>query len=293
MRRRILRIFVLLLALGALGLWITRPKADGPEALAGLTADLENGQQAFTAAGCASCHSADKASGPEKLILTGGQAFASPFGTFHAPNISPDPVAGIGGWSALDLWNAMHHGSAPDGRHYYPVFPYASYIHMTPQDAVDIHGYLMSLPASDVASKPHEVGFPFNIRASLGGWKLLFLREKFALSDPANAVEERGRYLVEGLGHCAECHSPRGPFGNLKRGADWMAGAANPAGGTFPDVATLDWSDADLRAYFESGFTPEYDVAGGHMALVIENLAALPAADRDAVVAYLNRLPLD
>ncbi|MGH1369055.1 MAG: c-type cytochrome [Maritimibacter sp.] len=291
--RILMRLIVALAVLALLGLWITRPRTDGPEALAGLTADLARGERAFTAAGCASCHMKEGATGADSLVLSGGQHFASPFGTFTAPNISPDETAGLGAWSALDLWNALHHGTSPKGAHYYPVFPYASYIKMTPQDAVDIHGYLMTLPPSDVASLPHDVGFPFNIRASLGGWKLLFLRDEFVMEGDLNEVETRGRYLVEAMGHCAECHSPRGLLGNLKTGADWMSGADNPAGGKFPDVAGLDWSESELEEYFTSGFTPDFDVAGGHMALVVNNLAALPASDRAAIIAYIERLPLD
>lgn len=291
--RMAVRAVLVLAVLAALGLWITRPKTDGPEVLAGLAPDMARGELAFTAAGCASCHMAEGAKGEAALVLAGGQHFASPFGTFTAPNISPNPEHGIGEWSALDLWNALHHGSTPNGQHYYPVFPYGSYIRMTPQDAVDIHGYLMSLPPSKLASQPHDVGFPFNIRAALGGWKLLFLRENFVMQGELTEMETRGRYLVEAMGHCAECHSPRGPLGNLKTGSNWMSGAPNPAGGKFPDVAGLDWSREELEEYFTSGFTPEFDVAGGHMALVVENLASLPAQDRSAIIAYLARLPLD
>lgn len=296
MRRWIVRLVVLACLAAALGLWITRPRADGPEALAGLAPNLENGQQVFTAAGCASCHADETASGADKLVLSGGQHFPSPFGTFTAPNISQDPSQGIGTWSATDLWNALHHGTSPEGQHYYPVFPYASYIRMQPQDVVDLHAYLTTLPADATPSQPHDIPFPFSIRASLGGWKLLFLREGWVMEGDLSPTETRGREIVEAMGHCAECHSPRNILGGVKTGADWLTGAPNPSGrGTFPDLTppALDWSSQDLVAYFTSGFTPDFDSAGGHMALVVENLAALPESDRAAVAAYLGRLPLD
>jgi len=295
MRRWLIRLVLLALALVVAGLWITRPKSDGPEVLAGLSGDLARGEVVFTAAGCASCHMAPEAEGDARLVLAGGQRFPSPFGSFTAPNISPDPGAGIGGWSALDLWNAMHHGTSPEGRHYYPAFPYASYIRMTPQDVVDLHTYLQTLPADPTPSAAHAVPFPFNIRASLGGWKLLFLREGWVMDGDLSPEEARGRMLVEAMGHCAECHSPRNALGGVKTGADWLTGAPNPAGrGSFPDLTppALDWSQAELVEYFTSGFTPDYDVAGGHMAHVVENLAHLPESDREAIAAYLGRLPL-
>jgi len=296
MRRWLVRLFLLALVAVAAGFWLTRPHSDGDAVLSGLTADASRGQQVFTAAGCASCHMADGASGEAKLVLAGGQRFASPFGSFTAPNISMDPDHGIGNWSALDLWNALKHGTSPDGQHYYPVFPYASYIRMTPQQVVDLHAYMQTLPADATPSAPHDVPFPFNIRAALGGWKLLFLREGWVMTGDLTAEESRGRELVEALAHCGECHSPRNALGGVQTGAAWLTGAPNPAGrGTFPDLTppALDWSTADLVEYFTSGFTPDYDVAGGHMSLVIENLGALPESDREAIAAYLKRLPLD
>ncbi len=273
--------------------WITAPETADASVLDGISPDAAAGEQVFYAGGCASCHSAPGAEGEAKLVLAGGQAFPSPFGTFHAPNISPHSEAGIGGWSALDLWNAMHHGTSPQGAHYFPAFPYASYARATPQDVVSLHAYLKTLPASDTASKRHEVGFPFNIRRSLGGWKLLFLRGDWVLDAPdLSEVELRGRYLVEALGHCGECHTPRNALGGLELGA-WLGGAPNPTGkGTIPNITPgkLDWSEADIAEYLRSGFTPDFDTAGGHMVNVIENTSKLPESDRAAIAAYLKRV---
>jgi mono/diheme cytochrome c family protein len=296
MRRLLTRLVMLIVLIAAGGLWLTRAQRDGEAALAGLTPDLAHGEWVFNAAGCASCHMEEGASGEAQHVLKGGQHFASPFGTFTAPNISSDAEAGIGNWSALDLWNALHNGTSPEGRHYYPVFPYGTYTRMQPQDVVDLHAYLATLPADPTPSGPHDLPFPFNILLALGAWKLLYLDRGWVMQGDLNAEEQHGRYLVEALGHCAECHTPRGALGGLKTGADWLTGAPNPDGrGSFPDLTppAMSWSQSDLVAYFETGFTPDFDVAGGHMAYVVENLSKLTDADRSAIAAYLKRLPLD
>lgn len=294
--RWIFRLAAIAVIVIAAGLWITRPRADGPEVMAGLEADAARGETVFIAAGCASCHMAEGASGDAKLVLSGGQAFPSQFGTFHAPNISMDPQAGIGGWSATELWNALHHGTSPDGRHYYPALPYTGYIHLAAQDVLDLHAYMQGLPADPTPSQPHDLPFPFSIRASVGGWKLLFLRDDWAMAGDLTPELKRGRMIVEGMAHCADCHSPRGLLGQVRRGADWLTGAPNPGGrGSYPDLTppALSWSADELVEYFTSGFTPDFDSAGGHMALVVENMASLPESDRAAVAAYLKALPLD
>lgn len=285
---------LLVLAVVALGLFwfVTRPAPLPADALDGLTPDLAKGEQVFWAGGCAACHAAAEARGEAKLVLAGGQRFPSPFGTFVAPNISNDPAAGIGGWSALDLANAMLRGVSPRGEHYYPVFPYASYTKAALQDIVDLRAYLATLPADATPSAPHEVGFPFSIRRGLGAWKALYLDPAWVVSGELTPAEARGRYLAEALGHCGECHTPRGPFGGMER-ARWLAGGPVPGGkGNFPNItpAKLTWSERDIVEYLTSGFTPEFDSAGGHMALVVENTAHLPESDRAAIAAYLKRV---
>lgn len=294
MARRGLKI-VGALALAGLAAFVllTQPRRLPDDALAGITGDPTRGARVFYAGGCASCHAAANATGEAKLVLAGGQSFPSPFGTFIAPNISPDPQNGIGGWSALDLANAMMRGVSPEGAHYYPVFPYASYIHADLQDIADLHAFLMTLPQVATPSPPHQVGFPFNIRSSLGGWKALFLKESWVVDGDLTDQQERGRYLVEGLGHCAECHTPRNALGGLERGR-WLAGGPVPGGkGNFPNItpAKLKWSEAEVIEYLTSGFTPDFDSAGGHMALVVENTAQLPPEDRAAIAAYLQIVP--
>lgn len=292
MKGRFWLLAVLALA-GTAALYFTAPKRLDADALADLVPDLAAGAQVFLAGGCASCHSAPNATRDTRLLLAGGQAFSSDFGTFYAPNISPDPEAGIGKWSALDLANAMRHGTSPDGKHYYPVFPYVSYGRVSLQDIVSLHAYIMNLPAMPNESRKHDVGFPFSIRAILGGWKLLFKSTDWVLEQAETPELERGRYLVEALGHCAECHTPRNFLGGLKT-SRWLAGAPNPTGkGRVPNITRekLKWSDADILYYFSTGFKPDFDTVGGLMVEVVENLSQLPEADLNAIIAYLRAVP--
>ena len=290
MRRLIRWVIVLAICLGA-ALFITRPRFAAPNLLDGLVADPARGSVVFAAMGCASCHMAENDSTPD--ALPGGRQFVSDFGTFIAPNISPDPTYGIGAWSDLEIATAVLHGTSPRGQHLYPAFPYSSYARTTPQDIVDLIGHLRSLPPQAEPNAPHQVGFPFNIRAALGGWKLLFAGSGWVLQGNLTETEQRGRYLVEGLGHCAECHTPRNLLGGLKR-SKWLTGATNPSGkGRIPGITLdqLDWSDADVIAYLTTGFTPDFDSVGGSMAEVVDNLSQLPRSDVEAIVAYLRRVP--
>ncbi|QYK40206.1 MAG: cytochrome c [Paracoccaceae bacterium] len=291
---RLGRILLGLIILGAgAGWWLTGARALPPSATAGLSGDADRGEAVFHAAGCASCHMAPGATGEAQRVLSGGQRFATAFGTFIAPNISPDPAQGIGDWSLADFASAVQRGVSPEGQHYYPAFPYAAYGRASLQDIADLWAFWPRLPADATPSLPHEVGFPFNIRRSLGGWKLLFGGGDWALAGNLTPTEGRGRYLVEALAHCGECHTPRNALGGLDR-ARWLAGAPNPSGpGRVPNITpgALDWSEEDIVAYLTTGFTPEYDVAGGHMAHVVENMARLPETDRAAIAAYLKRVP--
>ena len=275
------------IAAAALGWWLSAPERVDSALFDGLTGDAARGEPVFIAAGCASCHHAPEAE--DKRVLSGGQRFVSEFGTFLAPNISPHPETGIGAWSLEDFGNAVMKGVSPAGAHYYPAFPYTAYGRMTAQDVADLWAYMQTLPQDATPSQPHEVGFPFNIRRSVGLWKTLFVTPDWVIAD----APERGRYLVEALAHCGECHSPRNAFGALDA-TRWMAGAPNPSGrGTIPALTPdkFDWSETDIAYYLETGFTPDFDSAGGHMAAVIRNFAKLPASDREAVAAYLKVLP--
>lgn len=281
---------VIVAILGAIGAWVfSRPERIPEQAVAALSGDAERGETVFRAGGCASCHAAPGSD--DTLTLAGGYRIQSPFGTFVAPNISPS-AQGIAGWSVHDLANALMAGVSPEGRHYYPSFPYTTYIRMSLRDVADLKAFLDTLPGSDAISQPHELRFPFTIRRGLGLWKRLNLKQGW-VADAADAQARRGRYLVEALGHCGECHTPRDVTGGLDT-ARWLQGAPNPSGkGKIPAInaANLDWSAPDIAYYLETGFTPDYDSAGGNMVRVIENMAHLTPGDRAAIAAYVKSVP--
>jgi mono/diheme cytochrome c family protein len=299
-KRLALALGVAAVAGAGIALAITAPRpvaAERLDAIASLEGDAAAGETLFWAGGCASCHAAPDAEGEAKLLLSGGVRLASDFGTFIAPNISPDPDTGIGNWTIADFTNAMLAGVSPKGEHYYPAFPYTSYTRMTDQDIADLFAFLNTLPPSDVASLPHQIGFPFNIRRSLGGWKFLYFSDqpRVTLGGPDTEIA-RGQYLVEGPGHCGECHTPRNLIGGFVSDA-WLSGAQNPDGdGVIPNItpgskSIGDWSKSDIAYYLESGFTPDFDSAGGSMVDVQENMAKLTSGDREAIAAYLKALP--
>lgn len=286
-------------ALAGAAFWfLTAPeRIDGEQRVALAAGDPVRGEQVFWAGGCASCHAAPGATGEARLQLGGGERLETPFGTFVAPNISSDPRDGIGQWSTEDLANAMLKGVSPGGSHYYPAFPYTSYARMQPSDISDLHAFMKTLPAVAGKAPPHEIGFPYNLRRGLGLWKRLYLDPAPVVS-LAEADEQvlRGQYLVEGPGHCGECHTPRDVFGGIDRGR-WLAGGPSPEGrGSIPNITPGGsgfgaWSVEDIANYLETGFTPEFDSAGGKMASVVQNMANLPASDREAIAAYLKAIP--
>ena len=296
MMRTIFFLAVLAIAGMSVAWWATAPvRVDAP-LFAALEPQIDAtaGEAVFNASGCASCHKPTEAAATDGApILSGGKAFASDFGTFYAPNISSDPTHGIGAWTLEQFASAVKHGTSPDGQHYYPAFPYTTYVHMSAADIGNLYAYMQTLPASDQPSRTHDVGFPFNIRRSLGGWKMLFVNANWVRTEAPSVELERGRYLVEALGHCAECHTPRNALGGLDRG-QWMRGAPNPSGsGKIPSLhpADLQWSALDITAYLTSGFTPEFDTAGGGMVDVIENISKLPETDIQAIAQYLVTIP--
>ena len=272
---------------------LTRPDPLPDRSFAGLEGDAGRGEAVFWAAGCASCHAAEGAQGEDMLVLAGGRALVTDFGTFRAPNISTDPDHGIGGWSLAEFANAMLRGVSPDGQHYYPSFPYASYRLARPEDVADLKAFMDGLPASDRANDAHDLPFPYSLRRGIGLWKRLALPEGWAVPGPLAEDEDRGRYLAEALAHCGECHTPRGRTGVMDR-SRWLAGAPNPSGaGRIPGLtpAQLTWSQSEVAGYLATGFTPSFDSAGGTMAAVVASLGRLPQEDLQAIAAYLQRVP--
>jgi len=276
---------------GAFGWYLTAPTLRSTATAETLTGDPAHGETIFWASGCASCHAAPGAKGEDLKVLAGGQKFSTAFGTFVAPNISPSEQ-GIGTWTTAQFVHAIQDGVLPDGSHEYPAMPYVAYAKMEPQDVIDLKAYIGTLPASDVASLPHEVGFPFNIRRSLGGWKLLFGNPSYVLTGTLTPEVERGRYIAEALAHCGECHTPRNSLGGLDKGK-WLGGGVIDAGAKVPNISPgkLDWSEPDIANYLTTGATPEFDFVGGAMAHVVENMGHLPESDVKAVVAYLKAVP--
>lgn len=293
--------FILIIAAvltgAAFAVVLTPPQVDNTAFIDLPAPDLKNGQQMFWAGGCAGCHAAPASTGDQRLVLSGGLAIKSDFGTFHVPNISPDPQAGIGDWSVPEFANAVRKGIGPDGENLYPSLPYTSYVRMTNQDVKDLFGYIMTLPESSQPDKPHDLAFPFRFRPALAFWKALYFSDKPRVEIAgASAQIERGQYLVEGPGHCGECHTPRTRLGGPEYDR-WLAGGPNPYGpGMVPNItpgSTVigSWSASEIADYLETGFTPEYDVVGGSMVEVQKNLAHLPRSDLEAIAAYLKAVP--
>jgi mono/diheme cytochrome c family protein len=252
-----------------------------------------NGETIFNAGGCPSCHAVPNQ--PDRFRLGGGLAIPSPFGTFYAPNISSDPNDGIGRWSEADFVNAVKRGVSPGGTHYFPAFPYTSYAHATVQDVRDLFAFLKTLPPVAGKVRDHDVPFPFNIRRNVGIWKLLFFDSALFIPDQSRSPSwNRGAYLVNSFGHCAECHSPRNFLGGTITSRRF-AGGPNPEGeGWVPNVTQkgiADWSAKDIAEYLESGLMPDGDSAGGAMVRVIKNISQLKLADRAAIAEYVKSLP--
>ena len=295
--RRLVVILAVVVAGGAalaLALSAPRPRYSAEEWQAlGLASDPAAGRIVFYAGGCESCHKSPGQDDP--LKLGGGLELKTPFGSFYPPNISSDPADGIGAWRPVDVANALLAGVSPNGEHFYPAFPYTSYQRMTPKDVADLAAFLRTLPAVRGRSPENALKFPFSVRRAVGLWKLLYFDNSGLSPDSSQSKQwNRGRYLVEGPGHCGECHTPRNFLGAMAPGRalggaplpDGHGKSANLRGGDF-----LKWTDADIVEALTSGFTPSGDVLGGGMNGVVDNLAKLPESDREAIAVYLKSLP--
>jgi mono/diheme cytochrome c family protein len=295
MRKHIVAASVLV-AGGFIAFWaLTAPRAAvGANPALEQGGDAARGRIVFFAGGCASCHMTPKQDDP--LRLGGGLELKSPFGSFYAPNISSHPVDGIGRWSTADLANAMLAGVSPAGAHYYPAFPFTSYAGVRLEDVRDLMAFLRTTPAVEGRARDHDLPFPFNVRRTLGVWKALFAPAPAPLrDDPARSPEwNRGRYLVETLGHCAECHSPRNALGGVVAAQRFAGGPELEGQGWTPNITPhglKDWTKGDIAYALDAGLTPEGDSLGASMAPVVRNMAQLPKEDRAAIAAYLLSLP--
>jgi mono/diheme cytochrome c family protein len=289
-----------ILGLGAF--WIlTLPAVVPASALPVYVPNLDNGRTMFNIGGCSSCHAVPNRD-PDKVDRTrlgGGLALKSPFGTFYVPNISPDPKDGIGSWSEANFVTALWKGTSEHGNNLYPAFPYTSYHLMQLDDVRDLFAYLKSLPPVPGRVRRHDLSFPFNERRLVGGWKLLFLHGGPFAPDPSKSAQwNRGAYLVNGPGHCAECHSPRDALGGIVAGERFAGGPAPDGSGFVPNITPVGlrgseevWSEKDIASFLGDGMMPSGDFAGSTMADVIRNTSLLSAGDRAAMAAYIVTLP--
>lgn len=274
---------------------LTVPVAVGSRA-ADTPGDPERGAYILRLGGCVACHTDTK---NKHGFLAGGVALNSPYGTFYAPNITPDKETGIGGWSTEDFIRAMTEGKPPSGLPYYPAFPYTSYTRMARQDLIDLKAYLDTVAPVKYTAPPHKLHFPYNMRIGIVGWRLLFFKPgPFAPQPDKSAAWNRGAYIVTGPAHCGECHSPRNFFGAVDESQALAGTSSGPEGKPIPGInqhpkrGIGDWSKSDIAELLKSGFMPDGDVVGGAMADVVEDSSShWTDADREAVAEYLISLP--
>jgi mono/diheme cytochrome c family protein len=277
-------VLILILAIAAPGLALAQ--APAPEA-------VKRGEYIFNAAGCLSCHTDVKNNGQP---LAGGREMKTPFGSFFGPNITPHPTYGIGRWTEAQFRRALREGIRPDGAHYFPSFPYTSFTGMSDGDISDLWAYMRTVPQEARPNTPHSIGFPFNIRLGMIGWKWLFFTPGEFKPDPAQSAEvNRGAYLTNHLSHCGECHTPRNSLGARDRSRHLGGGAIHegPAPNITPYPSGLGkWSPADVLDLLKTGGKPDGDFVGGEMAEVVkETTSKLTDADLQAMLAYLRSVP--
>lgn len=256
---------------------------------------VQRGKAVFHAAGGCSCHTDVKNQGP---FMAGGRPISTPFGKVFATNITPDTETGIGSWSDADFITAMTQGIAPDGKHYYPVFPYTSFTRMTRQDLLDLKAYLFSIAPVRQANQANALPLPFRWRGALAAWKWLYFQAGPLQPDASQSDEwNRGAYLVQAQAHCGECHTPRNLLGGPKTSMRYAGVVEGPDGelapNITPDEATGigDWTIADIVWHLQTGLKPDGDDTQGLMSEVIEHgYQHLSEADLRAIAVYLRAL---
>jgi len=257
-----------------------------------VSADVQRGAYLVQAGGCLGCHTATK---KDAIPFAGGRALKTPFGTFYGPNITPDKKVGIGNWSEAMFIRAMRHGERPDASNYFPAFPYPSFTKISDADLHDLWAYIRTLPPSAQPSQPHDLKFPFDFRFAVSIWKWLFFTPgAFTPNPQASITVNRGAYLVQALGHCGECHTPRNILGGPKLGRS-LAGGKGPEGKSVANLTPTNlkkWNDTDLQEFLVSGLSPDGDVAAAAMGEVVTNTTSkLSPPDLSSLIAYLRSLP--
>lgn len=253
---------------------------------------IKRGEYLAHAGDCIACHTV-RGGKP----YAGGYALPTPFGTLYSPNLTPDKETGIGTWTADDFYRAMHTGRAKDGSFLYPAFPYTSYTKVTRADTDAIFAYLQSIPAVHQENHPSAMPFPFNIRMSLLGWQIMFMSKGEYKPDPNKSVEwNRGAYLVEGLGHCAMCHTSINPLGGPIKSAAFSGGLIPLQNWYAPSLTSDkegvgDWTVQDLVDFLKKGVSDKGAVYGPMSSVVHESMQYMNDDDLRAMAVYLKSLP--
>lgn len=257
---------------------------------------IARGEYVFHATGCGSCHTDTENGGKP---LAGGRKLETPFGTFYAPNITPDVTTGIGRWREEDMHRALRKGRGPDGRIYYPVFPYTAYTNLVEDDVRALTAYLFAQPPVVQVNKEHVLPWYLRFRPLIRVWQAIYMkRGPFKPDEERSARWNRGAYLATAALHCGECHTPRNRLGAPRKELYYAGNPQGPEGARVPNI-TPDkatgigrWNRSELIEYLTSGAMPDGDYAGDLMADVIDNSTRyLTQQDREAVVQYLQSLP--
>ena len=257
--------------------------------------ELKRGQYIFNLSGCSGCHTIKKSTDG---FLAGGRKFETEFGTFFSPNITPHMTAGIGKWDFADFTRAMRDGISPEGKNYYPSFPYTSYNKMSDVDLNALWTYLKTVPANDRANTNHDLEPPFSWRFLISIWKIPnFNKSPMLPVEGKSKTWERGRYIVEALSHCSECHTPRNIMGGLAIAMNYAGTNSSPEGITVPNITSDKetgigkWSAGDLDMLLKIGMLPDADFVGGSMAeSITHSTSKMTDADRAAVIEYLRAI---
>ena len=276
-----------LAATGFASINLLRGRTGGPLQKPDAPAELvARGRYLAQAADCAACHTA-----PGGAPCAGGLAMQSGFGTIYSTNITPDPDHGIGRWSAEDFWHALHDGVRRDGEQLYPAMPYTSYRGMTRADSDAIYAYAMQLPPMNVANLATGLAFPFNIRLGMVAWNMAFLTDSIpAASTGGSARWQRGRYLVNVLGHCGECHTPRGALGQMELSrplSGFALGRIAAPNVTPAAFAARGWDAAGLSTFLSEGLAGQGSAFADMHPVIMLSTRHLTPEDRDAMIAFL------
>lgn len=288
-------------AIVALNLRVEDPLPSA-ETLKPTPALVAQGEYLTRVGNCMACHTVQGGA-----PFAGGRGIETPFGVVYSSNLTPDKATGLGAWTSAEFWRAMHNGRGKDGRLLYPAFPYTSYTHVTREDSDAIFAYLQSLAPVAQANKVHALRFPYSTQAALGVWRALFFTPADVAQPAASAPQalataqvpdyQRGAYLVNGLGHCAACHTPRNSLGAEQQGQalagglipvqNWLAPALTDAG----QAGVQRWSQADVVALLKTGVAPQASVIGPMAEVVFRSTQYLSDADARAMAVYLQALP--